>query len=111
MLLKSLNCNSATLHYLCEITAAQLAERSYSLALLEAQLKNAADRVAAAELTMVKEEPAFSSLRTLPSERELPEAEAVLPPIASQTSLDEVGGELMPAFPFYCHYPVFFGSR
>jgi hypothetical protein len=72
MLLKSLNCNSTTLDQLCEITAAKLAERSYSLALLEGQLKNVADRVGADEVGMVKEEAKFSSLRTLPSEREIP---------------------------------------
>lgn len=36
---KSLNCNFTTLNYLCEITANHLAYRHYSIALLEAQVR------------------------------------------------------------------------
>jgi hypothetical protein len=111
MLQKSLNCNSATLDYLCEITAAKLAERNYSLSLLETQVKNAADRMTGEELLMVKEEPKFSSIKTLPSEREINEVGAYASLPASHTSLDDLGAEYMPTFPFYCQFPYFFGKQ
>jgi hypothetical protein len=78
---------------------------------METQLKNVADRVATedVEVPLVKEEEVrFGSLRTLPSEREIGSG---LIPIASQTSLEEPMEQLMPAFPFYCHFPIFFGSQ
>lgn len=111
MLLKSLNCNWDTLDYLCDLTAAKVAERNYILSLLETQMKNAADRVANedVEVPLVKqEEVKFGSLRTLPSEREIGSA---LVPMNSQTSLEEQPMDLIPAFPFYCHFPIFFGSQ
>lgn len=38
LLKKSLNCNSQTLNYLCQITANILAEKNYALSLLESQV-------------------------------------------------------------------------
>lgn len=108
MLLKSLNCNWDTLDHLCDLTAAKVAERNYTLALLETQMKNVVDRVGSedVEVPLVKEEEVkFGSLRTLPSEKEIGSG---LVPINSQTSLEE---QPMPAFPFYCHFPLFFGTK
>lgn len=111
MLLKSLNCNWGTLDYLCDLTASKIAERNYTLALLETQMKNAAEWVSSehVEMPLVKEEEVkFGSLRTLPSEKEIGSA---LVPINSQTSLEEQPMDMMPAFPFYWHFPIFFGTH
>lgn len=109
MLQKSLNCNSQTLDYLCEITAAKIAERNYSLALLETQIKNTVHHLSQEMLlepplaAEVKEEPKFTSLRTLPSEREIKEeAEEVIAGVEM--------GEVL-SFPFYCQFPFFFGGQ
>lgn len=39
MMQKSLNCNSNTLNYLCEITANKIAEKNYGLSLMESQVR------------------------------------------------------------------------